>query len=289
MVPGEICRCHRDVSLPCKTLARLRRKANRASAGRLSANSRARAALLPRSGVLHVPGFCSRRLMDSADARAITLARCQPIARRVCRCSTILFFSCRVPVLPAEQRKEGAEMGAVGMLVCFDVTEDRDDPLGHRSYQMGTRRSPYSGIAMVEQPGERRPAGINRIQFSHDCAGEAHNLGLAVRVQQFIMKSAGSLRQFESPDEGCNAFVVGGYILPLEQCRESRQSFGLKPIKLLTIAIPRSGAWPCMRWSCDANVVRFPLNHSSSFVPNSAIAASMSMAVPSARHQNGLF
>ena len=50
-------------------------------------------------------------------------------------------------------------MGAVGMLVCFDVTEDRNDPLGHRSYQMGTRRSPYPASLWSSSPASAARLG----------------------------------------------------------------------------------------------------------------------------------
>ena len=68
---------------------------------------------------------------------------------------------------------------------------------------------------MVEQHGERRPAGADNVEGFDDHVHEALNLSLAVRgVQKFVMKSIRkSGAKFKAADKGGGALLFRGCIL----------------------------------------------------------------------------
>ena len=51
------------------------------------------------------------------------------------------------------------QTGTATVSLHLDLTEDRDDALGHQIYQVGSGPSTHAGIRVIEQCGERRPAG----------------------------------------------------------------------------------------------------------------------------------
>ena len=80
--------------------------------------------------------------------------------------------------------------GTAATRLLLDLTEDRADALGQQIYQVDPGQSTHPGIAVIEQHGERRPAGTDPIQSFDDCVRETHNLGLSVRdIAKFVMKN----------------------------------------------------------------------------------------------------
>ncbi len=74
------------------------------------------------------------------------------------------------------------------MLALFNCNKHVDDLLRHQIYQVGSCRCTYPGVWMLEKDGQRDAAGPEVIQAFDDCIHKMPNLGLTVRIQQFVVK-----------------------------------------------------------------------------------------------------
>ena len=81
----------------------------------------------------------------------------------------------------------GREIRAAAPLLLIDFAQDRDHTVGHQIHEIGRSRSPHAGVGMIEKHGECGSAGADSVQRTDDCVHQAHNFGLAIRVQQFVM------------------------------------------------------------------------------------------------------
>lgn len=125
--------------------------------------------------------------------------------------------------------------GAAAVCLRLDLTKDWDYPKGHQIDQVASRISSHPSVGMVEQHGQRRPAGANRVQGYDDFVHKTHNLVLSVRdVVKFVMKSIRkSGAKFKAADKGSDALLVRGFVTAREQRRDGRQSIRLEAIELL--------------------------------------------------------
>jgi len=80
------------------------------------------------------------------------------------------------------------EMRTICVLTLFNRNKHVDDLFGHQIYQVGSCRCTYAGVWMLEKDGQRDAAGSEVIQAFDDCIHKMPNLGLTVRIQQFVVK-----------------------------------------------------------------------------------------------------
>src|ERR1700728_1944916 len=112
----------------------------------------------------------------------------------------------------------GIESGAASSLGILNFTKYGHHASRHQFYEISTRGSTDPRIRIIEKYRESCPANTDAIQGVRDFIHELDDLGLPIRIQQFIMNRVRQFgRKFEAANKGLGIFRWRAHMRGIKQ------------------------------------------------------------------------